>query len=275
MMVCALMTHRVLHMYLKDKYQSNPKPYYDCNMDKIFGERVKLRRKELKLSQEKLAKLAGVSQTTIAQIERGRNEASTRILEIARALGVRAEWLSDERADKFPAKHISAGADLLVTSQNGDLIAIAEAKVGPNISGKNETKPGPELQGKVPLISWDRARTWDLSMHAPDETAAGRWLFCPAEHSAATFCLENNTDTMDDGARGSYREGEILFVDPLVPPGPERDVIVDLPNGRVVFRRLKEDSEGIYLLALNGRRIERWQDGMRVRGVVIFSGMFR
>jgi SOS-response transcriptional repressor LexA len=80
---------------------------------------------------------------------------------------------------------------------------------------------------------------------------------------------------MDDGTRDGYREGDILFVDPEATPVADKDVIAILPSGKMLFRRLKEDGEGSYLLALNGRRIERWEEGTIIRGVVIFSGNFR
>ena len=58
-----------------------------------FGERIKERRAELKISQAALAKRAGVSQGTIAQIESGRNQGSAKIIDLARALNVAPEWL--------------------------------------------------------------------------------------------------------------------------------------------------------------------------------------
>jgi SOS-response transcriptional repressor LexA len=170
--------------------------------------------------------------------------------------------------------HNSASADTKGRGQNTDLIGINSAKSGLTIS-KNDASPGPAIQGSVPLVSWDQARTWDKLMHSFAESDAERWLLCPVPHSAGTFCLRNDTETMDDGTRDGYGEGDILFVDPEVEPEPGKDVIVIIPSGKMLFRRLKEDSEGRYLLALNGRRIERWQDGTLVRGVVIFSGMFR
>lgn len=59
-----------------------------------FAERVRDTRKKAKLSQKALAKLAGLSQTTISDIERGRNEGSRDILTLAKALKVSAEWLT-------------------------------------------------------------------------------------------------------------------------------------------------------------------------------------
>ncbi len=86
------MRPRILHLYLNGKYQCNRTPYYDCNMN-TFGFRVRELREKAKWSQEDLAKAANVSQSTIAQIEGGRNKGSKHILALAHALNVSPEWL--------------------------------------------------------------------------------------------------------------------------------------------------------------------------------------
>jgi SOS-response transcriptional repressor LexA len=172
------------------------------------------------------------------------------------------------------AQHNSSISDVPISELNTGLIVKSQGGIG-NTMGLSNLEPGLEIRGEVPLINWDQARTWDTLMNSFTEADAQRWLPCPAAHSAVTFCIENNTETMDDGTTKGYREGEILFVDPEAPAIPDKDIIVILPNGKMLFRRLKEDSEGPYLLALNGKRIERWEEGTTVRGVVVFSGFFR
>lgn len=60
---------------------------------KTLGESVKSERKKAGLTQEDLAKKAGLSQSTISDIERGRNESSREVMAIADALGVTVEDL--------------------------------------------------------------------------------------------------------------------------------------------------------------------------------------
>ncbi len=65
-----------------------------ANVLKTFGERVRNYRKLRNLSQEKLAELANLHRTYIAQIEAGRrNVALNNIAKIAKALGVSAKDL--------------------------------------------------------------------------------------------------------------------------------------------------------------------------------------
>ena len=58
-----------------------------------FGERLTKLRESKNLSQAKLAKMAGVPQSTIAQIETGRNKSTKRIIELAEALDTTPNYL--------------------------------------------------------------------------------------------------------------------------------------------------------------------------------------
>lgn len=55
---------------------------------------MKAARKKAGLNQKDLAKLAGMSQVTISDIETGRNKGSRDIVALATALNVSAEWLT-------------------------------------------------------------------------------------------------------------------------------------------------------------------------------------
>jgi transcriptional regulator with XRE-family HTH domain len=76
---------------------------------RTLAERLKAVRKEKvpDMSQQDLADLSGVSQTTIANIESGRNQGSKHLLALAAALGVRAQWLADETGLKTDAEQAS------------------------------------------------------------------------------------------------------------------------------------------------------------------------
>lgn len=65
------------------------------NLFMKFSERLKKARKHAKLSQEELANAIGVTQGLISKIERGDQEESAYVVKIARACGVRPEWLDD------------------------------------------------------------------------------------------------------------------------------------------------------------------------------------
>jgi transcriptional regulator with XRE-family HTH domain len=81
---------------------------------RTFAERLRATREEKdpKMSQMALAELSGISQSTIANIESGRNQGSKHILALARALDVRAQWLEDETGPKTDSEGRATDAPL-------------------------------------------------------------------------------------------------------------------------------------------------------------------
>lgn len=84
----------------------------NANMD-TFAARVRARRKQLGLTQVQLARKCGLSQTTIADIERGRNDGSKSLLDIARALHCDPEHLTKGAPIGGLTKQQRIAADLI------------------------------------------------------------------------------------------------------------------------------------------------------------------
>jgi transcriptional regulator with XRE-family HTH domain len=64
------------------------------NIEKMFGEEVRILRRKLGLSQEALAEVCELHRTYIGSVERGERNVSLRnIAKIARALDVTPSWL--------------------------------------------------------------------------------------------------------------------------------------------------------------------------------------
>jgi len=62
--------------------------------EKMIGEKIRLRRKELNLTQAQLSELTGFAQQEISRYEKGEYEPSARsIIRFAKALEVSADWL--------------------------------------------------------------------------------------------------------------------------------------------------------------------------------------
>lgn len=128
----------------------------------------------------------------------------------------------------------------------------------------------------VPLISSVQAGAWCEVREPTPAYDAKEWLPCPVRNGRGTYALKVEGESMD--GPGGYREGEIVFVDPTVQATPGRDVIVRTPEGKAMMKRLKEDAEGLYLLALNPQwpnRIIRVPRDTVICGVVIGSFMAR
>jgi transcriptional regulator with XRE-family HTH domain len=74
-----------------------------------LGARIKERRKEFQLTQQELAQLIGVGQSTIASLENRDYKKSDHDFELAQALGVTVEWLRTGQAPKFPTEALKVG----------------------------------------------------------------------------------------------------------------------------------------------------------------------
>ena len=76
---------------------------------KTLAERLKFARLQMipKCSQQKLANMSGLSQTTITMLENGTRDSTTKIVELAKALGVSVDWLSTGNGEMQP-EHLPA-----------------------------------------------------------------------------------------------------------------------------------------------------------------------
>ncbi|MGL4352236.1 MAG: XRE family transcriptional regulator [Plesiomonas shigelloides] len=99
-------------------------------MNMTFSERLKIAMRDANYTQAALAEKAGLTQAGIQKLTSGKANSSRRVVEIARALGVRPEWLS-------------TGVGLM-----------AEVKSDPSVPHENE---------------WGGASSWDSSTPVEDD----------------------------------------------------------------------------------------------------------
>lgn len=139
------------------------------------------------------------------------------------------------------------------------------------------TSPGPDLRGKVPLISWVQAGTWCQAVDLLQPGEAERWMDCPVSHSAGTFALRVRGDSMTapHGNTRTYPEGCFIFVDPerREPVNGERVVACLSGTDEVTFKIYKNEDGRQWLQPLNpshepirgefhilGAVIGKWED---------------
>lgn len=215
------------------------------------GERLARLRKGRGLSQAALAKQAGLSgQGAIGNIERDTRGYGASVIEIARALGTTPEYLLMESE--------------VAESTSPQFIA--------------NTEPGPDIRGKVPLISWVRAGEWCEAADPFQPGDAERWMDCPVSHSSSTFALRVRGDSMTapHGNSRTYPEGCFIFVDPERKTPVNGDRIVACLEGshEVTFKVYKNEDGRQWLQPLNpshepirepfkvlGTVLGKWEDG--------------
>lgn len=88
---------------------------YICLMKTTLAERLKEARSARGLTQKALGDLVGVSQAAIQKIETGKANQTTKLVDIANALGVMPDWLSSgegpmHNGAKYPVAALSANA---------------------------------------------------------------------------------------------------------------------------------------------------------------------
>lgn len=208
-----------------------------------------------------LAERSGVPVGTISALENRDSVRSEYTAQLARAFEVTSEQLMD-----WDANAIDVDAREVQESTPSP-VAIA-----PKISN---VEPGPDLRGKVPLISWVQAGDWchAADPHMPGE--ADRWLDCPVAHSANTFALRVRGDSMTAPHGRTYPEGCIVFVDPQQrnPNNGDRVVACLAGTDEVTFKVYKNEDGRQWLQPLNpmhepirsafhiiGRVLGKWED---------------
>lgn len=194
-----------------------------------FNERVRQRRLELGLSQAELGRLAGVPQSTIGQIENGRNKSSTKILELANALQTTAEYLVNGAKSKVQGL-------------------------------SNITATGFHLS-RVPVISWAQAGNWRDIEHYDGDDMEYVQTVKPIEGG---FALRIHNDSMQP----EFTDGDIIVIDPHAPQDAG-SYVVAIHDNQAALRKLVLDGTTPYLKPLNPQYpMLSWDEGTRIVGVV-------
>lgn len=95
-------------------------------MRETLGSRLKKARTDAGLTQEELARAAGVTQKTISKIERGDQVATAAIVQLARACGVTPEWLSEGAPTKQQAHQIESTAPAITAAPGAWLVQLIQ-----------------------------------------------------------------------------------------------------------------------------------------------------
>ncbi|CAH0646731.1 LexA family transcriptional regulator [Pseudomonas juntendi] len=206
----------------------------------MLKDRILERRTALGLSQAQLAEKSGVSQVTIQHLESGRNSTSKKLLEIARALGVTAEWLASGQSAQREAS---------------------------NVRGLSE-----KLESfKYPVISWVAAGAWAEAVEPFPPGVSDRYEMSDYDSKGVAFWLEVKGDSMTSPVGTSIPEGMLILVDTEAEAIPGKLVVAKLADSNeATFKKLVEDGGRRFLKPLNpAYPMEMCMEGCRIVGVVV------
>lgn len=194
------------------------------------GERLKEIRKEKKLSQGQLAKLCGLAQSTIADLERNRNTGSSKIAVIAKTLGVNALWLSEGKGNKY-----ESAPSLVVASfhkSNDDFVTINqfdEVGASMGVGVLLAEQPGQ-------ITSWNVTKEW-LAKNIPANTGSSNLSIITG---------------FGDSMKGMFNPGDPIVVDTGVTACKHDGVYFFRVGDEGFIKRLQRiPGQGIKVISVN------------------------
>lgn len=177
---------------------------------KTLADRVRERRKELKLSQLELGKRIGVGQSTIGNIESGRNKSATFLPQLANALGVSAIWLAEGKGEMLPRSNDEPTS---IDSDTRKKIALANALERGDITLEDYAKESNTSALPFYNISADKTN------NQPTLNATGQRYFTHNEEFAELGLSPDRAfwcHAIDDSMAPTISRGDRLLIENLI-----------------------------------------------------------
>ena len=214
------------------------------NREMEYKERIKAARRHANLTQAQLAKIVGIDQASISDLERGRSQRSSYNASIAKACGVSAIW-------------IESGTGPMVAS------ATDHANVKDVVQ--------PEMLYRYPVISWVSAGSWEEAVQPYPDGFSDRYEVSDYNSKGPAFWLEVKGDSMTAPTGTSVPEGMMILVDTEADVKPGKLVIAKLPaSNEATFKKLVEDGGIRYLKPLNpAYKMVELDEDYRIIGVAV------
>lgn len=216
--------------------QSGTFPHQTLDMNQntdllTLGERLRSARREAGLTQPSLAKLAGVAQATISDIERGKSQGSAYIVQLARVLKVNPLWLLERKGPRLMRDLPPSSESLRPKWVENGVFA------GTLRSGS-----------RIPVIG---TAPFGDSEHFVDMTfpsAPDGFVDLPSRDPDA-YAVRCHGDSMSP----RIKHGEYVVAEPGVEVRPGDEVIVKSVDGGVMVKQFLFRRDGrVHLASVNG-----------------------
>lgn len=187
-----------------------------------FGERLREARKEKGLSQGALAKIVGVKQPTIAELE-AEGKGSSKASLIAKALGVSVLWLSEGRGPKHELRNV------LLQNQ-------------PEYGSQLDSIPIPLLTATASMGNGNESHDADLVIDVLRITK--QW----ADRTLSVSKMNNLRfiHAIGDSMHPTFNDGDILLVDTGAITVKNDSVYVLEAHERLFIKRVRQRLDGTF-----------------------------
>ncbi|HDU8310011.1 LexA family protein [Morganella morganii] len=210
-----------------------------------INERIRLKRRELGMTQQALADKTGVNRVTVTGWEKGDYQPNgVNLQQLAEALETNAKWLTDGVTDEQT-----------------------------NVSFSKFNIP----RGEYPLISWVSAGNWCEALEPYHRKVIDKWYETTVYCSEESFWLEVKGDSMTSPSGLSIPEGMVILVDPRVEPVSGKLVVAKIDSdNEATFKQYIVDAGNHYLKPLNPQyRMIEINGNCRIIGVVVDAKIAR
>lgn len=192
----------------------------------------------------------------------------TNLSKVCALLGVTPAWLLNG-VGRDPVAHQRGDKDHDTARIENDLPPSSNIPHGQSPLESN-VSPGPDVRGRVPLISWVQAGVWNEAVDIYEPGYAEDWLPVLRNGSPHSYALRVQGDSMTAPHGRSYPEGTIIIVDPeqRSPSSGQRIIAKLVGTNAVTFKVFVDEDGKRWLKPLNPLH-EPIRDEFRVLGTVI------
>lgn len=222
-----------------------------------MGARIAERLAELRWQQvDLLARVPDLEPGTLSALIRRDSKKSEFSEAIAEALGVNHRWLKDQLGPKERGTVVDGTGVALARSSGTATAEIQQldSRLSRRASSTGNVEPAPDIRpGGLPLISWVQAGAFCEAIDNLMPGDAESYIATTHPHGPRAYALRVRGDSMlNVGGEDSFREGDIILVDPDREARHRAFVIVRLPGeNEVTFKQLLVEGQKRYLQALN------------------------